>query len=87
MLDLSYIDIEDFNEKMDMFDGLMATKESLDRNIKAVKDDLANILGVNKRRIGPILKMFTNLRQEGQPFDEELGEKVKELYTAHREAE
>lgn len=87
MLDLSYIDIEEFNEKLDMYDGLMATKDSLDRNIKAVKDDLANVLGVNKKKIGAILKMFINLRQEGQPFDEELGEKVKELYMAHREAE
>lgn len=87
MLDLSYIDIEEFNEKLDMYDGLMATKDSLDRNIKAVKDDLANVLGVNKKKVGAILKMFINLRQEGQPFDEELGEKVKELYMAHREAE
>lgn len=87
MLDLSYIDIEEFNEKLDMYDGLMATKDSLNRNIKAVKDDLANVLGVNKKKVGAILKMFINLRQEGQPFDEELGEKVKELYMAHREAE
>jgi hypothetical protein len=87
MLDLSYIDIEEFNEKLDMYDGLMATKDSLDRNIKAVKDDLANVLGVNKKKVGAILKMFINLRQEGQPFDEELGEKVKELYMAHRGAE
>lgn len=87
MIDLNYVDMEEFKDKLDMLDGLMETKASTDRNIKAIKDDLAILLDVKKSRVNAILKLFLNIRQDGQPFDEELVDKVKELYSAYREVD
>lgn len=87
MLDLNNIDIDEFNLKIESLDGLLVSRDSINRNIKAIKDDLANILGVNKNRVTSILKIFTNIRQEGEPFDEELVEKIKNLYVAYKEVE
>lgn len=85
MRDLSAIDMEEFVEKVESLDALMVSKTSLDRSIKAIREDIANILDVKKNKVVKILEMFANIRQEGEPFDEELVGSIKELYDAYKQ--
>lgn len=87
MINLDNVDMEEFVSKIEALDGLVVSKSSIDRSIKAIKEDLANVLGVNKKKVSAILKIFTNLREEGEPFDEELVEGIKALYVAFAERE
>lgn len=85
MIDLNNIDIDEFRTKMEAFEDLMVSKESINNSIKGLKGELAEILGVKKEKVTSIIKMLTNIEQEGEVFDEELVEDVKKLYDAYKE--
>jgi GTPase len=81
MIDLDNVDIDSFKNKMDEIKGIMETKESIAMSQRDAEADLASILGVNKKKIKPIIKMILNLQTEGEAVDEELLNDVKDLYS------
>lgn len=86
MIDMTNIDVEQFKDKFDQLKSIMETSETIKTSIKEVKDELADILGVKKTKVGAIVKMLINIQQEGEPVDEELVSGVKELYTKAKES-
>lgn len=86
MIDMTNIDVEQFKDKFDQLKSIMETSETIKTSIKEVKDELADILGVKKTKVGAIVKMLINIQQEGEPVDEELISGVKELYMKAKES-
>lgn len=82
MIDINSIDIEEFKVKMEAMEDLLVSRDSINRSISGIKDEMASILGVKKTKVAAIVKMFTNIKQEGEVYDEELAEDVKKLYDA-----
>jgi GTPase len=72
MIDLDNVDIDSFKDKLDEIKGIMETKESIAMSQRDAEVDLASILGVNKKKIKPIIRMLLNLQTEGEAVDEEL---------------
>ena len=87
MIDVNSVDMQEFREKFEQYLDLNETKESISHSMGEIKADLANLLGINKRKIGAVIKMLINMRQEGQPLDEDLASGVKELYIKAKETE
>lgn len=85
MIDMTNVDVEEFRDKFEQLESIMETNETIKASIKEVKEELAAILGINKRKIGAVIKMLINMKQEGEPIDESLADGVKELYTKARE--
>lgn len=81
MIDLDNVDIDSFKNKLDEIKGIMETKESIAMSQRDAEVDLASILGVNKKKIKPIIRMLLNLQTEGEAVDEELLNDVKDLYS------
>ncbi len=81
MIDLDNVDIDSFKDKLDEIKGIMETKESIAMSQRDAEVDLASILGVNKKKIKPIIRMLLNLQTEGEAVDEELLNDVKDLYS------
>lgn len=86
MIDMTNIDVEQFKDKFDQLKSIMETSETIKTSMKEVKDELADILGVKKTKVGAIVKMLINIQQEGEPVDEELISGVKELYMKAKES-
>lgn len=86
MIDMTNIDVEQFKDKFDQLKSIMETSETIKASMKEVKDELADILGVKKTKVGAIVKMLINIQQEGEPVDEELISGVKELYMKAKES-
>lgn len=86
MIDMTNIDVEQFKDKFDQLKSIMETSETIKASMKEVKDELADILGVKKTKVGAIVKMLINIQQEGEPVDEELISGVKELYVKAKES-
>lgn len=87
MIDVNSVDMQEFREKFEQYLDLNETKESISHSMGEIKADLANLLGINKKKIGAVIKMLINMRQEGQPLDEDLASGVKELYIKAKETE
>ncbi len=85
MIDMTNVDVEEFRDKFEQLESIMETNETIKASIKEVKEELAAILGINKRKIGAVVKMLINMKQEGEPIDESLADGVKELYIKARE--
>lgn len=85
MIDMANVDVEEFRDKFEQLESIMETNETIKASIKEVKEELAAILGINKRKIGAVIKMLINMKQEGEPIDESLADGVKELYIKARE--
>ncbi len=85
MIDMTNVDVEEFRDKFEQLESIMETNETIKASIKEVKEELAAILGINKRKIGAVIKMLINMKQEGEPIDESLADGVKELYIKARE--
>lgn len=83
---MTNIDVEQFKDKFDQLKSIMETSETIKASMKEVKDELADILGVKKTKVGAIVKMLINIQQEGEPVDEELISGVKELYMKAKES-
>lgn len=83
---MTNIDVEQFKDKFDQLKSIMETSETIKASMKEVKDELADILGVKKTKVGAIVKMLINIQQEGEPVDEELISGVKELYVKAKES-
>lgn len=81
MIDLDNVDMDSFKDKLDEIKGIMETKESIAMSQRDAEVDLASILGVNKKKIKPIIRMLLNLQTEGEAVDEELLNDVKDLYS------
>lgn len=86
MIDVNSVDMAEFSEKFEQYLGLNETKDSINHSMGELKTDLANLLGINKKKIGAVIKMLINMRQEGQPLDEDLANGVKELYLKSKES-
>jgi|LSQX01.1.fsa_nt_gb hypothetical protein len=87
MIDVNSVDMQEFKEKFEQYLGLNETKESINHSMGEIKADLANLLGVNKKKMTSVIKMLINMRQEGQPLDEDLATGVKELYLKAKETD
>jgi len=87
MIDLTNVDMEEFRDKFDQIKGIMETRTSVNNSLKEVKEELADILGINKKKVGAVIKMLFNIYEEGEPVDEELAEGVKNLYLKAKEEE
>ena len=87
MIEVDNINMEDFNEKFEQYLILNENKESIAHSMNEVKADLAIILDINKKKVGAVIKMLINMKQEGQPLDEDLANGVKNLYHKAKEAD
>ena len=87
MIEVDNINMEDFNVKFEQYLILNENKESIAHSMNEVKADLAVILDINKKKVGAVIKMLINMKQEGQPLDEDLANGVKDLYHKAKEAD
>jgi len=80
-VDVRNVDVESFKESISVIDSITDSIETYKAALKDKRNELAEELGVEKKEIVGIIKMYKKLEAGEGPIDEDLINSIEELYS------